>query len=75
MVLPLGLDPVPMAEGIPWAGGGAPGRRVSFPALGATSAGCTGCGATARVEEGAKRAPNPDALSVEKGGMGPGVGW
>ena len=47
-----------------WAGsgsprlraGGAPGRRECFPALGATGASCTGCGATARVDEGVQRA-------------------
>ena len=56
---------LPTAEGVPRAGGGAPGRRECFPALGATGAGCTGCGATARVDEGAQRAPHPDGLSVE----------
>ena len=70
MVLPRGLGPAPTAEGVPWAGGGAPGRRVCFPALGATSAGCTGCGATARVDEGAQRAPHPNGLSLEGGGGG-----
>ena len=70
MVLPRGLGPAPTAEGVPWADGGAPGRRVCFPALGATSAGCTGCGATARVDEGAQRAPHPNGLSVEEGGGG-----
>ena len=45
---------LPTAEGVPRAGGGAPGRRECFPALGATGAGCTGCGATARVDEGAR---------------------
>ena len=43
--------------------------------MGATSAGCTGCGATARVDEGAQRAPHPNGLSVEEGGGGAGVGW
>ena len=61
---------LPTAEGVPRAGGGAPGRRECFPALGATGAGCTGCGATARVDEGAQRAPHPNGLSVEEGGGG-----
>ena len=74
-MLSRGLGPAPTAEGVPWAGGGAPGRRVCFPALGATSAGCTGCGATARVDEGAQRAPHPNGLSVEEGGGGGRVGW
>ena len=74
MVLPRGLGPAPTAEGVPWADGGAPRRRVCFPALGATSAGCTGCGATARVDEGAQRAPHPNGLSVEEGGGGGGRG-
>ena len=69
-MLPRGLGPAPTAEGVPWADGGAPGHRVCFPALGATSAGCTGCGATARVDEGAQRAPHPNGLSVEEGGGG-----
>ena len=72
MVLPRGLGPAPTAEGVPRAGGGAPGRRVCFPALGAASAGCTGCGATARVDEGAQRAPHPNGLSFEEGGGGRG---
>ena len=59
---------LPTAEGVPRAGGGAPGRREWFPAMGATSAGCTSCGATARVDEGAQRAPHPNGLSVEEGG-------
>ena len=71
-MLPRGLGPAPTAEGVPWADGGAPGHRVCFPALGATSAGCTGCGATARVDEGAQRAPHPNGLSVEEGGGGQG---
>ena len=67
---------LPMAEGVPRAGGGAPGRRECFPALGATGAGCTGCGATARVDEGAQRAPHPNGLSVVPGGGGQGgVRW
>ena len=70
VVLPRGLGPAPTAEGVPWAGGGALGRRECFPALGATYAGCTGCGATARVDEGAQRAPHPNGLSVEEGGGG-----
>ena len=49
---------------------GAPGHGECFPALGATGAGCTGCGATARVDEGAQRAPHPNGLSVEEGGGG-----
>ena len=65
---------LPTAEGVPWAGGGAPGRRECFPALGATGASCTGCGATARVDEGAQRAPHPNGFSVEpKGGGGGGL--
>ena len=72
MVLPRGLGPAPTAEGVPRAGGGAPGRRVCFPALGAASAGCTGCGAAARVDEGAQRAPHPNGLSFEEGGGGRG---
>ena len=52
------------------AGGGSPGRKECFPALGATGAGCTGCGATARVDEGAQRAPHPNGLSVVLGGGG-----
>ena len=71
-MLPRGLGPAPTAEGVPWADGGAPGHSVCFPALGATSAGCTGCGATARVDEGAQRAPHPNGLSVEEGGGGQG---
>ena len=71
-MLPRGLGPAPTAEGVPWADGGAPGHGVCFPALGATSAGCTGCGATARVDEGAQRAPHPNGLSVEEGGGGQG---
>ena len=58
----------PTAKGIPRAGGGAPGRRECFPAQGATGASCTGCGATARVDEGPKRAPHPNGLSVPGGG-------
>ena len=65
---------LPTAEGVPRAGGGAPGRRECFPALGATGAGCTGCGATARVDEGAQRAPHPNGLSVVRGGLGRGSG-
>ena len=61
---------LPTAEGVPRAGGGAPGRKECFPALGATGAGCTGCGATARVDEGAQRAPHPNGLSVWGGGGG-----
>ena len=61
---------LPTAEGVPRAGGGAPGRKECFPALGATGAGCTGCGATARVDEGAQRAPHPNGLSVGRGGGG-----
>ena len=63
---------LPTAEGVPRAGGGAPGRKECFPALGATGAGCTGCGATARVDEGAQRAPHPNGLSVEEGSGGQG---
>ena len=66
---------LPTAQGVPWAGGGAPGRRECFPALGATGAGCTGCtgcGATARVDEGAQRAPHPNGLAVEERGGGQG---
>ena len=59
---------LPTAEGLPRAGGGAPGRRECFSALGATSAGCTGCGAIARVDEGARRAPHPNGLSAGEGG-------
>ena len=44
---------LPTTEGIPPAGGGAEGCTECFPALGATGASCTGCGATARVDEGA----------------------
>ena len=63
---------LPTAEGVPRAGGGAPGRKECFPALGATGAGCTGYGATARVDEGAQRAPHPNGLSVGAwGGGGP----
>ena len=71
-----GLGPAPTAEGVPRAGGGAPGRRECFPALGATGAGCTGCGATARVDKGAQRAPHPNGLSVEEegGGLAQGLG-
>ena len=61
---------LPTAEGVPCAGGGAPGRRECFPAQGATGASCTGCGATARVDEGAQRAPHPNGLSVGRGGRG-----
>ena len=61
---------LPTAEGVPRAGGGAPGRKECFPALGATGAGYTGCGATARVDDGAQRAPHPNGLSVEEGGGG-----
>ena len=61
---------LPTAEGVPRAGGGALGRRECFPALGATGGGCTGCGATAHVDEGAQRAPHPNGLSVvAKGGL------
>ena len=35
---------LPTAEGVPWAGGGAPGRRECFPALGATVASWGGGG-------------------------------
>ena len=63
---------LPTAEGVPRASGGAPGRRECFPALGATGAGCTGCGATARGDEGAQWAPHPNGLSVEEGGGGQG---
>ena len=59
---------LPTAEGVPRANGGAPGRRECFPAQGATGASCTGCGATARVDEGAQRAPHPNGLSVDWGG-------
>ena len=59
---------LPTAEGVPRAGGGAPRRRECFPALGATGAGCTSCDATARVDEGAQRAPHPNGLSIEEGG-------
>ena len=65
---------LPTAEGVPRAGGGAPGRRECFPALGATGAGCTGCGTTARVDKGAQSAPHPNGLSVEERGGG-GRGW
>ena len=65
---------LPTAEGGPWAGGGAPGRRECFPALGATGASCTGCGATAHVDEGAQRAPHPNGLSVGWVGGGGGEG-
>ena len=34
-------------------------RGECFPALGATGASCTGCGATAHVDEVAQRAPHP----------------
>ena len=61
---------LPSAERVPQAGGGAPGRRECFLALGATGASCTGCGATARVDEGAQRAPHPNGLSVDVGGGG-----
>ena len=66
---------LPTAEGVPRAGGGAPGRKECFPALGATGAGCTGCGATARVDEGAQRAPHPNGLSVVQGGGEGGRGF
>ena len=66
-----GLVRLPTAEGVPRAGGGAPGRRECFPAQGATGAGCTGCGATAHVDKGAQRAPHPNGLSVvARGGLG-----
>ena len=55
---------LPTTEGIPWAVGGAPGCRECFPALGATSASCTSCGATACVDEGAQRAPRPEGGGV-----------
>ena len=45
---------LPRAESVPWAGGGAPGGIECFPALGAAGASCTGCGTTARVDEGAR---------------------
>ena len=61
---------LPTAEGVPQAGGGALRRRECFPAQGATGASCTGCGATARVDEGAQRAPHPNGLSVGRGGRG-----
>ena len=61
---------LPTAEGVPWARGGTPGRRECFPAQGATGASCTGCGATARVDEGAQRAPHPNGLSIVVGGGG-----
>ena len=61
---------LPTAEGVPRAGGGALGRKECFLALGATGASYTGWGATARVAEGAKRAPHPNGLSIGKGGMG-----
>ena len=65
-----------------WAGSGSPQPRAypgqvegpqgaeSASALGATGASCTGCGATARVDEGAQRAPHPNGLSVGRGGGG-----
>ena len=64
---------LPTAEGLPRAGGGAPGRRESFPALGATGAGCTGCGATTRIDEGARGHHTRMASPLRKGG-GAGVG-
>ena len=45
---------LPTAEGVPRASGGALGCKECFPAQGATGAGCTGCGTTARVDEGAR---------------------
>ena len=65
---------LPTAEGVPRAGGGAPGRKECFPALGATGAGCTGCGATARVDEGAQRAPHPNGTWEGGGGEAGGIG-
>ena len=65
---------LPTAQGIPQAGGGAPGRTECFPALGAAGASCTSCGATARVDEGAQTAPHPNGLSVGRGGQGSGGG-
>ena len=56
---------LPTACGIPRAGGGAPGHRECFPALGATGA---SCGATARVDEGAQSAPHLNGLSVRDWG-------
>ena len=61
---------LPAAEGVPRAGGGAPRRRECFPARGATGASCIGGGATARVDEGAQRAPHLNGLSVRRGGRG-----
>ena len=62
---------LPTAEGIPREDGGAPVRRECFPALGATGASCTGCGATTRLDKGAQRAPHPNGLSVDiRGGWG-----
>ena len=58
---------LPTAEGVPRAGGGAPGRSECFPALSASGASCTVCGATARVDQGAWRAPRPNGLSVGRG--------
>ena len=37
---------------------------------GAIGAGCIGCGATARVDEDAQRAPHPNGLSVGRGDRG-----
>ena len=65
---------LPTACGVPWAGRGAPGRRECFPALGATAASCTGCGTTTHVDEGPKRPPHPNGLSVGEGGGGLAVG-
>ena len=62
----------PTAWGSP--GGGGPGRAVCFPALAPAGANCTGRGATARVDEGAQRAPHPNGLSVVGRGRGRGRG-
>ena len=59
---------LPTAEGVPWASGGAPGRGECFPALGATGAGCTGCGTIARVDEGARGHHTRMASPLRRGG-------
>ena len=48
---------------------------MCFPALGTAGANCAGCGATARVEEGAQMAPLLNGLSATHKGGGAGGYW